>query len=168
MALRFVSTSLLGIVGFFALTRIPFVSHHLVYPYTEFIATVSRFALRVTGHGVGGDGLEISGPRFSVLVQNVCNGLEVTGIFLAAVFAFPTSFRNKLIGVALGYPVIFVLNVARIAALYLLGFHVPNVFETVHRYYAQALVIILTLLIWMLWVTRFTEYGTKARRHLSP
>jgi len=152
---------------FFALTRIPFLSIHVVYPYTEFITRCSRQALRILGHDVGGEGLLISGPSFSVLVQNVCNGLEVTGIFLAATLAFPTTWRTKLIGVALGYPVIFLFNVGRIAALYLLGFQVPNVFETVHRYYAQALVIILTLTIWVFWVMTFTEHGVKARHRVS-
>ena len=109
----------------------------------------------------------IVGRNFSILVQNVCNGLEVTAIFLATVLAFPTHWRNKLIGVALGFPAIFLINVARIAVLYILGFQIPNIFETVHRYYAQALVIILTLSVWLLWATVFTEYGSKARNRVS-
>lgn len=167
LVIRFVLATLVGVVLFFAITRIPLVSKYAVYPYTEFITTSSRLALRLVGHDVQGEGLLISGPSFGVLVRNVCNGLEVTGIFLAAVLAFPTGWRNKLRGLALGYPIIFVFNVTRIVVLYILGLSNPDVFETVHRYYAQALTIILTLAVWVLWVMKFTEYGTKASHRVS-
>jgi exosortase H (IPTLxxWG-CTERM-specific) len=165
--LRFCVITILGIVAFFAVSRISVVGLHVVYPYTQFIAYCSRWVLRMTGHEVSGTGSMIVGPSFSVQILNICNGLEVTGIFLAAVLAFPTGWKNRLTGLAIGYPVIFAVNVARIATLYILGYRIPNVFESVHRYYAQALVIIVTLSVWVFWVTKFTDYGAKARRRVS-
>jgi exosortase H (IPTLxxWG-CTERM-specific) len=167
LVIRFVLSTLVGVVLFFFVTRLPLVSKHAIYPYTEFITTSSRLALRLIGHDVHGEGLFISGSQFGVHVQNICNGLEVTGIYLAAVLAFPASWRSKLAGLALGYPMIFVFNVSRIVVLYILGLNNPDVFETVHRYYAQALTIILTLSIWVLWVAKFTEYGTKESHRVS-
>jgi len=166
--LRFTSATILGVVAFFVLSRIPFVLLHVVSPYTRFITNCARHALRLTGYDVGGSGSMIVGPSFSVEVLNVCNGLEVTGIFLVAVLAFPAGWKNRLAGLALGYPAIFFLNVARIAVLYVLGFRSPDIFDSVHRYYAQALVVIVTLAIWGLWVVTFTDYGTKAHRRVSP
>ena len=167
LVVQFTAATLAGVAVIFALSRVPFLSEHVVYPYTKFITASSRAALRLMGQDVEGDGLMIVGRNFSILVQNICNGLEVTAIFLATVLAFPTTWRNKLIGVALGFPAIFLINVARIAILYILGFQIPDIFETVHRYYAQALVIILTLAVWLLWATVFTEYGAKARNRVS-
>lgn len=167
LVVQFTAATLAGVAVIFSLSRVPFLSEHVVYPYTKFITASSRAVLRLMGQDVGGEGLMIVGRNFSILVQNVCNGLEVTAIFLATVLAFPTTWRNKLIGVALGFPAIFLINVARIAVLYILGFQIPNIFETVHRYYAQALVIILTLAVWLLWATVFTEYGAKARNRVS-
>ena len=89
--------------------------------------------------------------------------LEVTAIYLATVLGFPSTMRSKLIGIAIGYPVVFVINIIRIVVLFILGFRIPEVFEAVHYYYAQAFVIVATIGVWLLWVSLFTDNESKAR-----
>lgn len=156
---RFVIITIVSLVALFYVIRQPWMVAHFVDPYTEFVAAVSRVCLRVVGVDAGGSGSFISSPQFAVSIQNVCNGLEVTAIFFAVVLGFPSSFKSKLLGLAVGYPVIFLINILRIMVLFVLGFKVPTVFDDVHYYYAQAFVIIATVAVWLLWVIRFSDYG---------
>lgn len=164
---RFVAGTLIALIALFALLRLPFLVTHAVEPYTHFVAAVSRACLRAVGVDARGSGSLIASPAFSVTIKNVCNGLEVTAIFLAVTLGFPASWKAKLIGLAVGYPVIFAINVARIMVLFVIGFKVPDVFDAVHYYYAQAFVIIATVAVWLLWVMRFSRYGAAADTGVS-
>lgn len=148
-------------MGFFVVIHLAFVQRHLIGPYTQFVAASSRAALRLLGVDAGGSGTFIGSPEFSVTILNVCNGVEVTAILFAVILAFPATWKNKTIGLAIGYPTIFAINLIRIVVLFFLGFKNPDIFETVHYYYAQAFVILATLAVWLLWVSLFTVYGTK-------
>jgi exosortase H (IPTLxxWG-CTERM-specific) len=156
---RFVVTTIVSLVALFYAIRQPYIVTHFVEPYTNFIAAVSRAGLRLVGVDATGSTSFIASPEFAVTIKNVCNGLEVTAIFFATILGFPSSWKSKLLGLAVGYPVIFAINILRIIVLFLLGFKVPNVFDAVHYYYAQAFVIIATVAVWLLWVIRFSNYG---------
>ena len=131
------------------------------------MALSSRAFLRLIGIDAGGSGSIIVSPEFSVSIKNVCNGLEVTAIFFATILGFPASWKSKLLGLAIGYPVIYAINIVRIVVLFILGFKMPQVFETAHYYYAQAFVIIATVCVWLVWVSLYSQYGTKTSHRLS-
>jgi exosortase H (IPTLxxWG-CTERM-specific) len=158
---QFILITILSLVLFFLLLRVGWVKQSFSEPYTHFVAASSRLFLRMIGVQAAGTGTVITSPDFTVNILYVCNGLEATAIFFATVLGFPARWRNKLIGLALGYPVIFFINILRIAALFLIGYTVPQIFETVHYYYAQAFVILATVGVWLLWVSRYSAYGTK-------
>ncbi len=65
-----------------------------------------------------------------------CEGTELFLLLIAGVAAFPASWRAKLAGFALGLPLVFALNVARVALLYLTVRDHPAHFELVHGYVA--------------------------------
>jgi exosortase H (IPTLxxWG-CTERM-specific) len=159
--IRFVALTLFSLVGFFLLTGLPWVQDRIIQPYTYFVAESSRVVLRVLGVDAGSSGTLLISPEFSVNILNVCNGVEVTAILFAVILSFPASWKQKLIGLAIGYPVIYCVNLARIVVLFFLGFKHPEIFETVHYYYAQGFVILATLAIWLLWVSLCSGYGGK-------
>ena len=165
--IRFVLVTLISIVGFYVLIHVEFVDEKLIQPYTHFVATASRAALRLFGISAGGSGTLIVSPEFSVNIKNVCNGLEVTAILFATILAFPATIKSKLIGLAIGYPVIFVVNLARVVVLFFLGFKQPQIFDTVHYFYSQAFVIIATVAVWFVWMSLFSSYGTKSNQAVS-
>jgi exosortase H (IPTLxxWG-CTERM-specific) len=165
--IRFVVTTAVALVVLYMLLHQRWVETHFVDPYTSFVAICSRACLRLIGIDAGGSGYTIVSPEFSVAIKNVCNGLEVTAIFLAVTLAFPATWKNKLLGLLIGYPVIFLINLVRIVVLFVLGFKVPDVFEAAHYYYAQAFVIIATVGVWLLWVATLSNYGSKTRHRLS-
>ena len=149
------------VVAYWVLHR-PTVVRSIVAPYTAFVASVSGGLLRLVGVSAQSHGAVISSPGFSVAIRSVCNGLEVTAIFIAAVLAFPVGWRSKLVGVAVGYTAVFLVNILRIVVLFLIGLHMPNVFESAHYYYAQGFVILVTAIVWVVWVsvcTRRTPAG---------
>jgi len=161
--IRFIVITLVSLVGFFILIGIDWVELHVLTPYTYFVAASSRALLRLLGIKASGSGSMITSDEFTVNILNVCNGIEATAIFFATILGFPARFRSKLLGLALGYPVIYFINILRIAALFIIGFKMPRVFETVHYYYAQAFVILATVSVWLIWVSKFSLYGSKNR-----
>lgn len=159
---RFVGVTVAALVGFFVVVRLSVVQATVVAPYTRFVASSSRVALRLFGIDATGTGTRVVSPEFAVNILNVCNGVEVTAILFAVILAFPARWKYKLLGLAVGYPVIFLVNLARIVVLFFLGFQHPDVFETAHYYYAQAFVILATVAVWLAWVSRYSAYGAKS------
>ena len=165
--IKFIGITVVSLVIFFLLLKNAIFEKHFVAPYTEFVAASGRVALRLLGIQAHGTGSLIASPEFSVNIMNVCNGLEVTAIFFATVLGFPAKWRYKLLGLGIGYPLIYLINIVRIVVLFVLGFKMPDIFETVHYYYAQAFVIIATVGIWLIWVSLFSAYGSKSSHHVS-
>lgn len=165
--IRFIIVTVVSLVGLFLLLKVPVVQEKFATPYTEFVAASGRFVLRLLGVQATGGGTVITSPEFSVNILNVCNGLEVTAIFFATVLGFPATWKSKLLGLAIGYPMIYIINLVRIVVLFFLGFKQPEIFETVHYYYAQAFVILATVGVWLLWVSLYSSYGAKSR-HTVP
>jgi exosortase H (IPTLxxWG-CTERM-specific) len=139
-----------------------FVQRSFSEPYTRFVAASSRLFLNLIGVEAHGAGSIITSPRFTVNILYVCNGIEATAIFFATILGFPAPWKNKLLGLALGYPLIYLINILRIAALFIIGYKMPQIFETVHYYYAQAFVILATVCVWLLWVSKYSAYGSKS------
>lgn len=158
LIIRFVVMTLLYLVGFFLLVHLDFVRDRLIIPYTEFVAASSRVALRLLGVDASGSGVLVVAPQFSVEVGAICNGVEVTAILFAAILAFPAGWKQKLIGLAIGYPAVYLINLLRIIVLFFIGFKQPSIFETVHYYYAQAFVILAAVALWLLWVS-YSNHG---------
>jgi len=96
---------------------------------------------------------------FSASVEEACDGVLPTLIFIAAVLAFPASSRQKLWGVVLGITAIFVINLLRLITLMLVGSFWPDLFERVHIYVWQALVIALSMGVWVFWAEYFVRRG---------
>lgn len=165
--IRFIITTIVSLVLFFWLLKTKFFEANFAGPYTDFVAASGRVALRMLGIQARGEGSLITSPEFTVNIMNVCNGLEVTAIFFATVLGFPARWRNKLWGLAIGYPVIYLINIIRIVVLFILGFKMPDIFETVHYYYAQAFVILATVGVWLIWVSLYSAYGTKSSHRIS-
>ncbi len=163
---RFLVVFLATLVGFFLVSRLDIVERRIVDPYLVFIGKLSRFALRSLGVDASGSGTAVSSPQFAVNIVDLCSGLGVTAVFLAAVVGFPATWRSKLAGLAVGYPVLFLVNLFRIVVLFMIGTRRPDLFDDAHYYYSQAFVMFASVATWLLWVSVFTGHGTKSRSPL--
>jgi archaeosortase B (VPXXXP-CTERM-specific) len=91
---------------------------------------------------------------FAVKIIDECTGIYEMLIFTAAVMAFPTTWRNRGLGVVLGCPLIYLFNVVRIAMLIVVGRYWPMAFDFMHLYFWQGTMIIWIVSIWLLWIIK--------------
>jgi archaeosortase B (VPXXXP-CTERM-specific) len=95
---------------------------------------------------------------FSVQIIEECTGLYEVLIFSAAVLAFPTTLVKKGIGIGLGAPILYGVNVLRIAFLMLVGQYYPSSFDFMHLYFWQATLILMITSVWLLWIFKVVRY----------
>jgi exosortase H (IPTLxxWG-CTERM-specific) len=148
--------------GGFTLISVNWVNDHVVEPFTAGIARASGAALGLLGQDVTMEGTVIRSPRFAVNIRNGCNGVEAMLIFLAAVLAFPASWRSRLAGLALGILAIQVVNLVRVVALFLTGVYFPRIFDSSHTVIWQTIVILFGVLLWIFWANRFAAPAAPA------
>ena len=84
-------------------------------------------------------------PSISLDVRFGCNGLEAVMIYSVAVVAFPSTWKKRLLGILAGFVVIQVINIFRIAGLAYAGVHFRSLFEYIHIYIAQGMMIAVSL-----------------------
>lgn len=104
---------------------------------------------------------EIRSARVRLNVLPGCEGTELFFLLLAGVIAFPTSWRAKLAGLALGLPLVFALNIVRVAALYVTVRDFPAQFGLMHGYVAPTAFVALLGVFFSCW-TACTPRGRAA------
>ena len=85
-------------------------------------------------------------------IEAGCNGIEATMVLLAAILAFPSTWKQKAWGLGLGFIAVQGLNVVRIISLFYLGQWNMTAFEWAHLYIWQALIMLEVLIVWFFWV----------------
>jgi exosortase family protein XrtM len=100
---------------------------------------------------------QIYSARVRLNVLPGCEGTELFFLLIAGVLAFPVPWRTRLVGLVLGLPLVFALNVVRVATLYVTVRDFPAQFELVHGYVAPtAFVALLGVFFWA-WTARATR-----------
>ena len=99
--------------------------------------------------------------RFRFNVVPDCGALPSMAIFFAAVIAFPARMWKRLVGLLAGLPMLYLINVARLACLAVIGAYWGNgkEFEFAHEYVWQAVYILFVVMIWLLWVELLVRPG---------
>jgi archaeosortase B (VPXXXP-CTERM-specific) len=98
----------------------------------------------------------------TALIVEECTGLYEILIFCAAVLAFPTSWRKRFAGFALGIPFIYLFNLIRIATLLAVGRYRPSMLDFFHLYFWQATLILMITGAWLLWIKLVVHRGQAA------
>ncbi len=157
----FAVTFLASLGAFSLLFQLDAVEWNAIVPLTGIAAHASNLVLNLLGMKTHVSGTTIAGDQgFSVNIMLGCNGAYVTAIVVSAVLAFPSTWREKLIGLALGIPGVQVVNLVRIVSLFYIGVNRPDLFDKFHYYVWQTGVIILSMAIWIFWAEVFV--GKKA------
>ena len=154
--MRFAATFLMLVVLLRWFASVEVVDQALKGPLCELIARWAGTVLSPFGNVVV-QGAGLSFDDFRVIVVEACNGVLPITIYLAAVFAFPASWRARAWGVLIGLPGIFVLNLIRVVSLVVLGALWPALFEQVHIYVWQTLVVLLSMALWIFWAEQFVR-----------
>jgi len=147
---------------FFVLTWEPIASRvDIGAGMARLAAWMSYWILRAIGAVVGFEvtrmGTIMGSGAFEVDVSPACSGAVPATIYLSAVFAYPTTWRARWIGAALGVTIIHLVNLGRVSALFLIGLYYHAIFHETHVYIAQALVICVAVAVWVWWASRFAD-----------
>jgi exosortase H (IPTLxxWG-CTERM-specific) len=145
----------LALVFFFVLLTNNFFFRTVMEPFTAFVAFCSSKILNVFGSWTSVSGTHLSSEDFGINVVYGCNGAFATAILLSGVIAYPSRIGQKLTGILIGIPAIFAINQLRVISLFLLGRKYPGVFEEVHVYAWQPIIIIFAILVWDFWARNF-------------
>ena len=101
---------------------------------------------------VHGSTLSMATMDFEVIAE--CTGVFAMMIYAAAVVAYPARWKERVLGLVVGIPIIFGVNVARMVALVYVALYHENSFEYVHSYLWQGTFVIFVILVWFLWIRR--------------
>jgi len=152
--LRFFIIFSVLLVGLFTLELFQSAEKYIILPFTSMIADISVWIVKSFDDNViaMGNVIRDSASGFGVRIERGCNGLEAVIILFSAIFAFPAPLKNKLIGFAIGFFAIQLLNLVRIISLFYLGQWNYTAFEWFHLYLWQALIILDALVVWLIWL----------------
>lgn len=127
--------------------------------FTSYLNAYARLAggvLSIVEPGITVSGQDILG-RYGLRIIRSCDAMEVVILFVAAVLAFPVSWRSRSIGLSLGTLAIVVANVVRICCLYYVGVYRRAQFELYHMEIWPLLLVAvagLTFITWSRWATQ--------------
>jgi len=154
--IRFFIAFLVLLATLFTLELTPWAQTHVVVPWTNLLAQASTALVTMFDPNVLAEGKVIRSATngFAVSIEAGCNGVEATIVLLAAMLAFPASWRYRFVGLAIGFVAVQALNVVRIISLFYIGQWSYAVFEWAHLYVWQALIMLDVLVVWLLWVRR--------------
>jgi archaeosortase B (VPXXXP-CTERM-specific) len=96
--------------------------------------------------GVGG---------FAIIAE--CTAYTAMALFLSVVVAYPSSIKKKLIGLAIGIPLILAFNMFRLVVMALIQVYRPEYFEVAHLYFWQVALIIFVVAIVVLWIQKLVN-----------
>ena len=130
-----------------------------IQPFTAFIAFSSSKILNLLGTWTSVSGTNLSSRDFGINIVDGCNGVFATAILLSGIVAYPSRIKAKMIGILIGIPAIFIINQLRVISLFYLGRSHPTVFEEVHVYVWQPIIIIFAIFVWDFWARNFVQKG---------
>ena len=92
--------------------------------------------------------------EFTFRVVSECGAIEAMAIFFSAIIAFPTRWWKRIVGILVGVPLLYAVNILRLTCLGYIGAwdNGGEIFSFAHEYVWQGLYIIFVVAIWLLWV----------------
>jgi exosortase/archaeosortase family protein len=107
--------------------------------------SVALIQMIVPQDGVAARGARLLWPGGGISVYSGCDGVEVMQLLLAAFVAVSGRWRQRLLGVAFGLLLIYLLNQARIVGLYFAARHDRALFELLHGLAGPLIIAVTTL-----------------------
>lgn len=150
-AVRFCLTFGVLVVALFILVSIPGIESAIVVPFMGLTAASAAALLAFLGESLVRNGLTLSSSAGAIEIAHGCDVTYEWMLFAAAVFAFPVSGRARCLGLLVGLPLLFALNLVRVVTLFYLVTRWPDAFHAVHLYVWQTLFIAIVFGVWAIW-----------------
>lgn len=168
--LRFFVLFMTLLVGLFSLRITRFGTEYVTVPFTGVLADISAFLIKAFDSDVVSHGIIIQSQStgFAVQIAPGCDGIEAVIILVSAILAFPSPWKHKLVGIAIGFVAIQALNLVRIISLFYLGQWSQTWFDWFHLYLWQALIVLDALAVWLIWLRYLPRRGRGAPQGPRP
>ncbi|MBV6340460.1 archaeosortase/exosortase family protein [Candidatus Magnetobacterium casense] len=127
--------------------------------YNEIIVIMTSKVLYLLNIPSSCNGSILRLSTFAMEVKFGCSGLESVMIYSIAIVAYPATWMQRLVGIVTGFFIIQLLNIIRIVALGLTGIYFKEIFDVVHFYVAQGIMIAISLALFFM----FSSYVAKNR-----
>jgi len=147
--LRFFVLLLLSSVAFWY-----FGLHHALGPLQNLMAALSAAIGRLAGGTMVVDNDLIIIGALTLHINHECTGIFVLMLFASFVIAYPATWRYRLFGFAVGVPLLFAVNVLRIATLARIVEVYPSAFFYFHEYVWQGVFMVIVLVASIAWAER--------------
>jgi len=121
-------------------------------PYFALLTHSVYGLLSVFYDGFSWEGNFLRHPGFTFEITRGCDGLTSLILLLAAIVPFPVSFKSKIIGLAIGVPILLGFNYLRILTLALTKMHFPGHFQTMHVQILQPAMVLVTFAVFVVWL----------------
>jgi exosortase/archaeosortase family protein len=129
--------------------------HEHLGPVQRSIARVSTAIERLAGGHAVAEQDDIVVQSMTMVINHECTGIFVYMLFIAFVLAYPAPQLGRLIGLAVGIPLIFAVNVLRLATLARVVEIYPQAFFYLHEYVWQGIFAVFVLVGAIAWAERF-------------
>ncbi len=117
-------------------------------------AAVSGAGARAVGLQATVVGSMIMLPSRSLRIDPGCTAVTLLVVYLALIFAYPVSNRMRLLAIAVGVPVLLLVNIARIVAVAVAAeFLTGRTFYMVHDYLFELAMVLVVLMMWAVWLS---------------
>ncbi len=125
--------------------------------WTQFLATVSCSLVQsfTPNEECTRQGATILSKKTPiVVVTKECDGLNALILLTAAVISFPCRPREKIVGLAIGCPLLVLCNILRITGLYYVSKYFHGHFDLIHTAVAPMATIMPTVIFYFIWLSR--------------
>lgn len=151
---RFIILFTVALMALFTVEMLNPVQQHVIIPFTTMLARLSAAMILPFDSSVIAYGkvLQFKDTGFAVSIEAGCNGVEATIVLIAAVIAFPASWKARACAIVLGFIAIQIMNLARIISLFYLGNWNMEFFEWIHLYLWPALIMLDVLIVFIVYL----------------
>ena len=139
-------------VSIFVFSRL--VETNALFGFLAFTAQSTGFVLNALGNGVQIDGSRVSSGDFSIMIVNECTAIVPMIILLSAIVAYPSRMTQKVLGLAIGLPGLFLINLVRTVSLFYIGTWYESFLDTAHLLIWQPVMVLAVIVIWYIWAEK--------------
>jgi exosortase H (IPTLxxWG-CTERM-specific) len=156
---RFIAVFLGVLITLFTIEMLNPVQEHVIVPFTSWLASLSAALITPFDDTVVAYGkvLQFKDTGFAVSIEAGCNGVEATIVLIAAVLAFPATWRQRLAAITLGFLAVQAMNILRIISLFYLGDWDLDIFSWVHLYLWPTLIMLDVLVVFILYLRYLSQ-----------
>ena len=123
----------------------------------DITASLLGFSLRIFGLNVIVNGNNVLLDGLALKIIDECTAMFGSIVYASCILAYPADIKKKIMGIALGIPCLYAINMIRLVVLSFVGLSHPEMFEYVHTYLWQTIFIVFVIVIWLIWVDRVVK-----------